>query len=58
MSNKIKLTDTVKFLIEKGADVDAKNKKGKTALDWAKENKHSEIIKLLKSGRKNLQSGK
>ncbi len=40
--------DIIKFLIEKGADVNAKNEAGETALKIAKENKNEKIIKLLK----------
>jgi len=38
----------IKRLIEKGADVNAKDKKGATALLLASENGHTEISKLLK----------
>ncbi len=42
-------TKIVKALIGAGADVDEKSKDGKTALDFAIENKHSEIIEILSS---------
>jgi uncharacterized protein len=38
----------VELLIEQGADTKIKEKDGKTALDWAKEKKNSEIFDLLK----------
>ncbi len=37
----------VKMLLEKGADVNAKSKHGQTALWWAQQSKHSEIVRLL-----------
>jgi ankyrin repeat protein len=39
----------VELLIEKGADVNAKDNLGKTALMLASENGHKEIVGLLKS---------
>ena len=41
-------TETVKLLIEKGADVNVKNKSGGTALESASFCGHTDIIKLLK----------
>ena len=42
--------DLVKFLVEKGqADIHVKNNEGKTALDIAMENGHSEVVEYLKS---------
>jgi len=40
--------DLVTFLIEKGANVNARAKDGKTALALAQEEGHSEMVKLLK----------
>ena len=37
----------VKFLIEKGADVNIKNEEGNTPVDMAKEIGREEIIELL-----------
>ena len=37
----------VKMLLEAGADINAKDKDGKTALDYAKERKDKEIIDIL-----------
>ena len=39
----------VKLLLEKGADVNAANKKGATALKLAQQKKHAEIVKMLKA---------
>ena len=38
----------VKLLVERGADVNAKDEEGKTPLDFAQENGHQEIVKWLK----------
>ncbi len=40
--------DVVRLLIERGADIDAKTKEGKTALDIARLLKHPKIVDLLK----------
>lgn len=40
--------EIVKRLIDKGANKSLKEKEGKTALDWAKEQKNLEIVELLK----------
>ncbi len=40
--------EKVKTLIQNGADVNAKDEKGKTPLDYAKEKNRKEIVKLLK----------
>jgi outer membrane protein assembly factor BamB len=40
--------DVVRLLIERGADIDAKTKEGKTALDIARLLKHRKIVDLLK----------
>jgi len=41
-------TETVKALIESGADVSTKDKDGRTALTRAKEKGHKEVVKILK----------
>jgi ankyrin repeat protein len=38
----------VRLLVEKGADVKAKNKNGGTALDVAASQKHEAVVRLLK----------
>jgi ankyrin repeat protein len=38
----------VELLLRKGADVDARDKDGDTALTMAEKKKHSEIVKILK----------
>lgn len=42
-------TEILQILIENGADVNAKNHSGKTALDFAKKNNHTDAIKLLEN---------
>ena len=42
-------TDIVKYLVEKGADVNAKNNKNKTALDYAIKREYTEVIKILRN---------
>ena len=37
-------TETVKYLVEKGADVNAKNKYGQTPLHYAARRGHTEIV--------------
>lgn len=44
LKNKIKV---VELLLAKGADVSIKDKKGKTALDYATKNKNKRLIELL-----------
>ena len=39
----------VKLLLDRGADVNAIDEEGKTALMYAKEEKHSEIISILEN---------
>ena len=39
--------DTVKVLLSLGADPDRKDKSGKTALDYAMREKHSDVVGLL-----------
>jgi ankyrin repeat protein len=41
-------TDTVHALLTQGADVNAKDKLGFTALRLAKEKEHKEIVRILK----------
>jgi FOG: Ankyrin repeat len=41
-------TAVAKMLLNAGADKTLKDKKGKTALDWAKEKKNTEIVEMLK----------
>jgi len=41
--------ETAKILIAAGADVNARDEDGKTALSTAKENVHDDHIKLLKA---------
>jgi ankyrin repeat protein len=44
----------VQLLLEKGADIEAKNKHGKTVLDIAAEHRYEDIVQLLskKGGRR------
>jgi hypothetical protein len=37
----------VKLLLDKGADATAKDRDGKTALDWAAASKHEVVVELL-----------
>jgi uncharacterized protein len=39
----------VRVLLENGADVNAKDRDGMTALNWALKSGHSRIIELLKA---------
>ena len=41
--------DAVRLLLEKGADVNAVDERGETALNRAKSYKHTEIVKLLRA---------
>ena len=43
------LTEIVKLLIEKGADVNRAAEDGEAPLFWATKNGHTEIVKLLKA---------
>ena len=49
-------TDTVRALLGAGADLNAKDKESKTALTYAKENDHNEIVQLLKQAGANVIS--
>ena len=40
--------EVAKLLIEEGADVNAKNKDGFTALTWATLMEHQDVVELLK----------
>lgn len=44
--------DIVSFLLENGADPTIKDSKGKTALDWAKAEGHSNVVFLLEQARR------
>jgi len=39
--------EVVRELIERGADINAKDDYGETALDWARWNDHQDIVALL-----------
>ena len=41
-------TDAVRVLLDGGADVNAKSKKGMTALSSAQSNGHTAVVQLLK----------
>ncbi|HZI27361.1 MAG TPA: ankyrin repeat domain-containing protein [Gemmatimonadaceae bacterium] len=43
--------DTVKELLQRGADVDRVDTGGRTALDFARERGHEDIVALLQSSR-------
>ena len=49
LASKFGYSEIAKILIENGADVNAKNNDGKTALDYAEENDYKNIIELLKN---------
>lgn len=42
-------TDMVRILVAAGASMDERDMKGRTALFFAKQREHGEIIKLLKN---------
>ena len=51
------VTESVKILLENGADIHAKNKNGRTALDLAMNNQHTEVVQLLQAaGAKNSEN--
>lgn len=51
------ITKSVKILLANGADIHAKNKKGRTALDLAMTEQHTEIVQLLQAaGAKNSEN--
>jgi ankyrin repeat protein len=37
----------VKYLVEKGSDINIKDEYGQTAIDYAKKNRHTDIVKYL-----------
>jgi ankyrin repeat protein len=43
-----KNAEVVSMLVKAGADIGAKNREGRTALDWAAENKNPEVASVLK----------
>jgi ankyrin repeat protein len=43
-----KRVEVAKMLLEKGADKSLKDKKGRTALDWAKQSENKDVVELLK----------
>lgn len=43
-----KRVEVTKMLLEKGADKSLKDKKGRTALDWAKQSENKDVVDLLK----------
>lgn len=40
--------DIVRILVDKGADINIKDKNGRTALMWAIENGHSDVVQVFK----------
>lgn len=51
------VTESVKILLANGADIHAKNKRGRTALDLAMTEQHTEIVQLLQAaGAKNSEN--
>ena len=50
-SAKRKLNEGVKFLVDHGADINAADSSGQTALDYALENKDMDLVKYLKTAK-------
>ena len=46
-------TDIVKLLVDRGADIDAKDNSGKTAMMLSKEMGHEDILRLLEKASRN-----
>ena len=49
--------EAVQWFLEHGANIDAKDERGKTASDWATTNGHTEIVKLLNKRHGNCEIG-
>ena len=47
MSERLRNARAPIWLLEVGADTEAKDKDGNTALDWAREYRHTSVVKLL-----------
>jgi Ankyrin repeats (3 copies) len=41
--------ETVKLLLDRGADLNVRDNEGKTALVWAREKGHTEIVQLIEA---------
>jgi ankyrin repeat protein len=41
--------DMVSFLLEKGAFISSRDKSGKTALEWAQENEHGTVVRIIEA---------
>lgn len=41
--------DMVRLLLDRGADVNARDAMGRSALDWARENSNADIVQLIQS---------
>ena len=52
--NIIDRTKLIKKLLLKGADLELKNNKGQTALEFAEENNRTNMVKLLMSSKQNV----
>jgi len=46
--------EVVKLLLEKGANIDTVNNRGRTPLYWASRNGHLEVVKLLEKAKRQL----